>query len=189
MNLSLLPIATLFRFLLLCVLFSHSLAQAELKERVYIPKSIEVSSQLSPVAGVADLKFNEFYKTPVGPKGLELTPKLINLIGKKVRIVGYMAKTEPATPGMFVLSPFPVDLGDEDEKLVDDFPPNAVFVHLGEKDLAVPTIQGLIKLTGTLQVGSFEEVDGHVSTFRLELDPEIVKDLQQALGNNSTAQK
>jgi len=53
----------------------------------------------------------------------------------------------------------------------------------------VPTIQGLIKLTGTLQVGSFEEADGHVSTFRLELDSEIVKDLKQALGRNSTAQK
>ncbi len=188
MNFSLLSTA-LLKFLLLCVLLNHSLAHAELNERVYIPKSIEVNAQLAPVAGITDLKFNEFYKTPVGPKGLELTPKLINLIGKKVRIVGYMAKTEPATAGMFVLSPFPVDLGDEDEKLVDDFPPNAVFVQLSDKSLAVPTIQGLIKLTGTLQVGSFEEADGHVSTFRLELDSEIVKDLKQALGRNSTAQK
>lgn len=189
MNLSSLLINGLAKLLPLCVLLNFSLAQAEVKEIIYIPKSIEVSSQLSSAAGVADLKFNEFYKIPVGPKGLELTPKLVNLIGKKVRIVGYMAKTEPATAGMFVLSPFPVDLGDEDEKLVDDFPPNSVFVHLSDKTLAVPTIQGLIKLTGTLQVGSFEEVDGHVSTFRLELDPEIVKDLKQALGSSSTAQK
>jgi hypothetical protein len=188
-NLYLPPKQTLAGFLLLSVLLSQSLTQAELKEKIYIPKSIEVSSQLVPVSGIADLKFNEFYKTPVGPKGLELTPKLVDLIGKKVRIVGYMAKTEPATSGMFILSPFPVDLGDEDEKLVDDFPPNVIFVQLSDKTLAVPTIQGLIKLTGTLRVGSFEEVDGHVSSFRLELDPEIVKDLKQALGNNSTAQK
>jgi hypothetical protein len=27
--------------------------------------------------GVSDLQFNEFFKNPVGPKGLELTPRLL----------------------------------------------------------------------------------------------------------------
>ncbi|MBC7786753.1 MAG: hypothetical protein H7Z18_04700 [Methylophilaceae bacterium] len=161
-----------------------SLAYAESSQQYLIPQSMQVSDQLtSPAAGVTDIKFNELYKTPVGPKGFDLTKKTIALIGKRIRIVGYMAKSEPATPGLFVLSPSPVEMGDEDEKLVDDFPPNVMFVHMGDAQLAVPYIDRLIKLTGTLQVGSFDEVDGHVSTFRLELDPEIVKDLTRALSS------
>ncbi len=165
-----------------------TLAHAESSQQYVIPQSMQVGGQLNqPVAGVTDIQFNELYKTPVGPKGFELTKKTIALIGKRIRIVGYMAKSEPATPGLFVLSPSPVEMGDEDEKLVDDFPPNVIFVHMGDTQLAVPYIDRLIKLTGTLQVGSFDEVDGHVSTFRLQLDPEIVKDLTRALSSTQAS--
>jgi hypothetical protein len=139
------------------------------------------SASSAQSSGVTDLKFSEFYKMPVGPRGLELTPKLVNLAGKKIHIVGYMARAEPALPGMFILSPVPVELGDEDEKMVDDFPPNVLFVHMGEAQLAVPYIEGLINLTGTLHIGSVEEPDGHVSTFQLELDPEMLKDFKRSL--------
>jgi hypothetical protein len=181
---------TLRHFLLLCLLLNCSLTHAEPVQQYLTPKSISVNPNASQkLADVSDLKFNEFYKMPVGPKGLELTPKLISLIGKKVSIAGYMAKAEPAIPGLFVLSPIPVEMGDDDEKLVDDFPPNVIFVHTNDHQLAVPHIDGQINLTGILEVGSFDEVDGHVSTFRLELDPTIEKDLKQALSGTSTAQK
>jgi hypothetical protein len=95
--------------------------------------------------------------------------------------MGYMAKADPALPGMFILSPVPVEMGDEDEKLVDDFPPNALFVHMDESQLTVPYTEGLLTLSGVLNVGNFAESDGHISTFQLELDPEIVRVFKRAL--------
>jgi hypothetical protein len=148
-----------------------------------------LATSLKSVNGVSELKFNEFYKMPIGPKGLELTPKLLSLLGKKIRIVGYMAKTEPAIPSMFILSPVPVEMGDEDEKLVDDLPPNALFVHMNDKQLMLPHIEGLINITGVLRAGSFTEPDGHISTFQLVLDPEIVKDFKRALATAHASSK
>lgn len=166
-----------------------ALAHAQSNQQYVIPKSMQVGDSLTnPAAGVSDIQFNEFYKIPVGAKGLELTKKTVDLIGKRIRIVGYMAKSELLTPGLFVLSPVPVEMGDEDERLVDDIPPNALFVHIENTKLNIPHIDRLIKLTGTLQVGGFDEVDGHVSTFRLVLDPEIVKDLTQALSSMHASQ-
>ncbi len=145
-------------------------------------QSLQVKNAMPAEGGKAvDLKFNEFYKMPVGPKGLELTPKMLNLVGKKIRIMGYMAKADPALPGMFILSPVPVEMGDEDEKLVDDFPPNSLFVHMDESQLTVPYTEGLLTLSGVLNVGNFAESDGHISTFQLELDPEIVRVFKRAL--------
>jgi hypothetical protein len=139
-----------------------------------------MNGELPPApTDVTDLKFRDFFKMPVGKRGLELTDKFLGLNGKRVRIVGYMAKAETPTPGMFVLSPLPVDLGDEDESLSDDLPASALFVHTGASQFVVPHITGLIKLTGTLSIGSQEEADGHVSMARLILDPEITTALEQ----------
>jgi hypothetical protein len=153
-------------------------------------QSLQVKNAMPAQSDTAiDLKFNEFYKLPVGPKGLELTPKILNLAGKKIRIMGYMAKADPALPDMFILSPVPVEMGDEDEKLVDDFPPNALFVHMSESQLAVPYTEGLMTLSGVLHVGNFSEPDGHVSTFQLELDPEIVRAFKRVLATTHASSK
>jgi hypothetical protein len=158
------------------------MAKQALNQHNEVPKSIQLDGKpLTSVAGVTDLRFNELFKMPVGPKGFELTSKAQSLAGKKVRLVGYMIKAEPPTPGMFVLSPVQEEMGDEDEKMVDDFPPNVIFVHLSDPKMTIPNIEGLIKLTGTLQIGSFNEADEHVSTFRLILDQAIEKDIKQAL--------
>ncbi len=111
-------------------------------------------------------------KMPVGPKGLEPTERLLSLDGKRVRMVGYMVKQEVATPGMFILAHTPLALGDEDESLSDDLPATAVFVHLQGQgtSAAVPYVPGLIQLTGVLNVGAQDELDGHVSSYRLLLD-------------------
>ncbi len=126
----------------------------------------------APPQDVTDLKFREFVRTPVGPNGTELTGRLIGLNGKRVRLVGYMARQTPPTPGMLVLSPLPVDLGDEDESLSDDLPVTATFVHLeaGQAGVTLRYLPGLLQFTGTLNVGLAEEADGHVSAFRLRLD-------------------
>lgn len=134
--------------------------------------TLAVNGELPPPpAGVTAIKFGEFFRMPVGPHGLEPTAKLLALNGRPVRLIGYMVREEHAVPGRLLLSPLPVNLGDEDESLADDLPPTAVFVHLqGVGERKVPYLGGLIKLTGTLEVGAKEEGDGRVSSIRLVLD-------------------
>ncbi|MGE5452824.1 MAG: hypothetical protein ACM3VZ_13410 [Acidobacteriota bacterium] len=148
-------------------------ASAEQANLVSPPAKLAVKGSLTPPpAGVADLKFGEMFKMPVGPKGLEASDKLTALTGQRARMVGYVANAEAPTPGMLVLTPLPVTLGDEDEKLVDDLPPTAVFVHLSPAyaKQSTPNFSGLIQLTGRLETGAKEEADGHVSSTRLVLD-------------------
>lgn len=140
----------------------------------------------SPRENATDLKFHEFFKLPIGSRGLEPTEKLKSLAGKRIRMVGYMARQEVPTSGFFVLSPLPVTLGDEDESLADDLPVSVVFVHVkppGDRPLAFSP--GLLRITGTLSLGAFEEADGHVSSVRLQLDPELTQAL--AAGQTSLA--
>lgn len=137
------------------------------------PAGVAVDRALSKApAGVTDLKFGEMFKSPVGPSGLEASDKLRGLVGQRVRMVGHVANASEPTPGLLILTPIPVTLGDEDEKLVDDLPPSAVFVHLSPAHAGkkVPNLGGLVQLTGTLELGAKEEADGHVSTTRLVLD-------------------
>jgi hypothetical protein len=170
------------------VAISHELAHqnASLAELAQVPAALAVTGELSPPpSGVTDLKFRELFKLPIGPRGLEPSEKLIGLNGKRVRMVGYMAKEENPTSGMFILSPLPVNMGDEDESFADDLPASAVFVHLesaGNKFASY--LPGLIKLTGTLQFGPQEEPDGRVSTVRLLLDTALVNAFVQGTTEN-----
>lgn len=144
--------------------------------------ALEVRGELPPPrAGVASIKFGEFFRMPIGPFGLEPSEKLIALNGKPVRLVGYMVREENPTAGRFLFSPLPVTLGDEDESLSDDLPATAVSVHLqGVKNQVTPYIGGLIQITGTLEVGAKDEADGRVSSVRLVLDPQISKRILRA---------
>ncbi len=148
-----------------------------------IPLAIAPQDDISVLAtDVTDLKFGEFFKMPIGPRGLDPSEKLLSLAGKRVRIVGYMVRQETPAAGVFMLVPLPVALGDEDEALSDDLPASTVFVHVGqaaqsESSKPVPHYAGLLRLTGTLSLGSFDEPDGHVSTVRLQLDSELVQAL------------
>jgi len=154
--------------------------------------TLEVRGELPPPpAGIAALKFGEFFQMPVGPLGLEPSEKLTALNGKRVRLVGYMVREETAaTAGRFLLSPLPVTLGDEDESLADDLPPTAVFVHVqGAKERGTPFIPGLLKLTGTLEVGAKDEADGRVSAVRLVLDSQTSKRILGAKPMLRTAAK
>ncbi|MFY9477514.1 MAG: hypothetical protein WAQ08_07610 [Aquabacterium sp.] len=125
-----------------------------------------------PVKGVADLKFSEMFKMPVGPQGLEPSARLLSLNGQRVRLIGYMVDAESRSPGTLILTPLPVSNGHEDESLADDLPPSAVFVHLSgpAAQHSVRSLRGLIQLTGTLQVGATDEADGRVSSIRLRVD-------------------
>ena len=121
-------------------------------------------------AGVTEIRFREFYDLPIGPRGLKPTQKLLALNGKRVRILGFMAKQEEPAAGMFILSPVPVSMSEAADGPADDLPATAVFVHLQTNQAEpVPYTPGPLLLTGTLAVGPMEEADGRVSAVRLLL--------------------
>ena len=121
-------------------------------------------------AAQTDLRFNEFYRLPIGPKGLEPSRKLLALEGQAVRLVGYRVPVADAPPGLLILSPLPVSLGDEDESFADDLPPSSVYVHLPEAMAAALPPGGLLSLSGRLQLGAQREADGRFSFVRLVLE-------------------
>ena len=126
-----------------------------------------------PPAGVHELKFAEFFKSPTGPLGLELTDKLRDLAGQRVRILGFMVRQTRPSPGVAILAPFALVTNEFEYGLADDFPSSVVFVEVPRfADLAVPHTPGPLLLTGTLEVGRREEPDGRVSLVRLRLDPD-----------------
>ena len=171
--------------LLLCALLSTSKATAAdgtpLAHAIDMrapPAAIAVHGALPLLpATVTELKFGEFFSMPIGPRGLDASTKLIGLSGKQVRLLGYMVRAEKPVPGMFILTPLPVSLGDEDESLSDDLPASSVFVHLDAASAAtaLPFYPGLLQLTGTLLLGPHDEADGHVSTVRLQLDAALTQ--------------
>jgi hypothetical protein len=122
-------------------------------------------------ADIAELKFRDFFVMPVGPSGLEMTPKLLALDGRRVRILGYMAQQEDPHPGFFMLTPVPVHVAEASDGLAEDLPPATLFVHLPAAQAShVASHQaGLLVLTGTLSVGNREEGGGRISMMRLQL--------------------
>jgi hypothetical protein len=123
-------------------------------------------------ADTVELKFKDFFAKPVGPRGLEMTPKLLALDGKRVRILGYMAQQEDPHPGFFMLTPVPVTVAEASAGVADDLPPATLFVHLPLSQVNEVTSHqsGLLVLTGTLSVGNREQRDGRISMVRLQLD-------------------
>jgi len=122
--------------------------------------------------GVTELKFSEFFVTPVGPGGLVFAEKLTGLEGKRVRLIGYMVEQDHGVPGKFLLAAIPLHLHEHDSALADDLPAAVVHVTVPTcRDRAVPYARGLMMLTGTLSVGPRDEADGRVSLVRLALDP------------------
>jgi hypothetical protein len=84
-----------------------------------------------------------------------------------------MVHQEHAAPGVFLLSPLPVQLHDHDSSLADDLPPAALHVIVPQRRAEhLPYTPQLMLLTGTLTLGAHEELDGRISTVRLTLDPQ-----------------
>jgi hypothetical protein len=122
--------------------------------------------------GVTELKFGEFFVTPVGPRGLVYTDKLLSLDGRRVRMAGYMVEHDKGAPGIFLFSALPIHLHDHDSALADDLPAALVHVEVPTcRNDQVPHTRGLMLLTGTLNIGSRNEPDGRISIARLALDP------------------
>jgi hypothetical protein len=158
--------------LLLSVSTMPSLAhEAVIIPRTTAPAVTDVALPPLP-PGVVDLVFKDFFKDPVGPRGLELTDTLRHLDGRRVRLTGYMVQEHHVTrPGRFILTPQAVQLDEEEFGLCDDLPASATLVIVPSAGAnPVPHQPGRVFVVGTLSLGSREEKDGHVFLVRLTLD-------------------
>lgn len=130
-------------------------------------------AESAPPAAASDLKFSQFFKSPIGPAGLELSDALRAADGRPVRLVGYMVAQEQAKPGRFWLTPRPVRMSEHADGEADDLPAAAVTVLLdpSQQERLVAHRDGLVVLTGTLSIGRVEDESGRVSWIRLQLPP------------------
>ena len=119
------------------------------------------TAELPPLPeGVEELKFADFYKMPVGPRGLEPTERMLALDGKKVRLSGFFVFEDWATcscpeeptappktaaarraaarpkwmkhvvPGRIMFAPLPVTVSLGHYGLADDLPAQVAFLDI-----------------------------------------------------------
>jgi hypothetical protein len=119
------------------------------------------------------LRFRDFYQSPVGPAGLQMSAALRQAHGQRVQLTGYMVTQETPLSGHFFFTPLPLSMSSHADGDADDLPPSTVLVQLPAADSALPVLStaGLLKLTGQLQVGRHEMPDGRIVWIRLLLEP------------------
>lgn len=114
------------------------------------------------------LDFSELYRG-ASPLGLELSPKLKNLEGKKVRISGFMAPPLKPTLSFFVLTKVPMSICPFCSTDAD-WPNDIVLVKLLQPVTALP-FDRPITVTGQLEVGyQVDDETGFVSLVRIVAD-------------------
>lgn len=131
--------------------------------------------------GVTELKFNDFFRQPIGPRGLEYTDKLRSLEGRRIRILGYMARQAKPVDRCFLFTPLPLTLNEIEYGHADDLPATTLHVFTTDDAPAqTPYTPGPLLLTGKLGLGNRLESDGRTSTVRLFLDPPTPEQKQAA---------
>jgi hypothetical protein len=121
-----------------------------------------------PSTAAEPLSFKELFVA--SPRELKPSEKLLSLNGKRVHMVGYMARLERPVYGAFYLVPHPV-VCDEEGGGTSDLPVENVLVLVrSAKDREIAFIPRPLEVTGILEVGNREESDGRVSAIRLTLD-------------------
>jgi hypothetical protein len=156
----------------------EELAAALASQRSDSKLDVRQTPALPPLPeGVTELRFNEFYKMPVGPRGLEPTEKLLSLRGKRVRLLGHMANMRLRNNRQMIFAPVPLKAQPMEYGQADDIPAAHVLVRVpGSTAEPVPYTPGLLLLTGTLSVGG-RSFDGENAFVRLLLDlPETKPD-------------
>jgi hypothetical protein len=114
------------------------------------------------------LAFKDFLE--VSPSEMKPSAQLLALSGKRVKLVGFMAKMEVAPKGAFYLTPRPVSC-DEEGGGTADLPPEAVYVRVrSQAGQEIPHSPRALEVTGVLEVGYHIEDDQSVTHIRLVLD-------------------
>jgi hypothetical protein len=123
---------------------------------------------LGPVVPAQDLAFREFFE----PTSRELRPseKLVSLQGQRVRLAGFMVRSEDPPTGGFFLCPFPV-VATEAGGGTADLPPETAFVVVpSARGRTIPHTPRPIAVEGVLELGGRAGEDGQVSLIRIMLD-------------------
>ena len=122
------------------------------------------------------LELQSFFKLPMGPKGLEVTDKVKQASGQKVRMTGFMVKNELPTQGAFMLAPRPVQMSEHADGDANDLPASVCWVYLdsSQKDWLVPYIPGPVTVEGLFMFKRLEATDGSVAWFHLQLAPDAI---------------
>ena len=134
----------------------------------------------TPATVAQPLRFGDFFKFPVGPRGLELSPVLQQASGQQVLLTGYMVQQENGSqPGQFFFTPRPVQMSEHADGDADDLPPATVLVKLAaeQSNWVIPHTRGLVQLQGTLAVGRQEASDGRVTWVQLQLPPSATRSM------------
>lgn len=139
----------------------------------------EVTSGTKVSRQVMELRFRDFFSSPVGPQGLVLSDTLRQADGHTVRLTGYMVQQELPTPGRFMLTPRPVQMSEHADGEADDLPPATVMVELdpSQADWQVPHVRGLVSVNGQLRVGRLEDASGRVSWVGLQLGADAARSM------------
>lgn len=122
--------------------------------------------------GARPLAFADFFVQPIGPRGLQPTPRLLAAVGQPVQLTGFIVKREQPLPGHFLLTPRPVSMAEHADGEADDLPAQTVTVLLpaSQRDRIVAAEPGPVTLSGRLAWGPAEDETGRVSWLRLQLD-------------------
>lgn len=122
-------------------------------------------------APAQDLAFRDFFE----PTARELRPtaRLVSLVGQRVRLVGFVVRSEEPPVGGFFLCPSPV-MATEAGGGTADLPPETVFVVVpSAAGRTVPWTPRPVVVEGVLELGSRAGEDGQVSSIRVVLDAPI----------------
>jgi hypothetical protein len=92
------------------------------------------------------------------------------LAGKRVRMVGFMARMELPTPGAFYLVPRPIACDEAGAGTADLMPASVLVLSESASGKDVAFVPGALAVSGVLEVGNQAGDDGRVSAFRLRLD-------------------
>jgi hypothetical protein len=99
-----------------------------------------------------------------------ISPRARALAGRRVTLVGFMARMEVPPTGGFYLTPRPVAC-DEEGGGTADLPPETVFVVVrSAAGRELPWSPRALEVSGLLEVGYHLEEDRQVSHFRILLD-------------------
>lgn len=164
-------------------LHAHGTTSVQVIGADKVPSALAVRAKLAePPKGTQELKFQDMFQMPVGPKGLNASERLSNLDGHHVRMVGFMVRSSEPRSSAFILAPMPVEISDEDEAEADDIPFNAVLVNLPARSAQpIPNMDGLLQVTGVLRVSSVQDTDSsRIFAVSIELDRGPAKALAKA---------
>ena len=154
-------------------LYAHGTVAIQVIGADKVPSALAVRAKLAePPAGTQELKVQDMFRMPVGPKGIEVSERLASLDGQHVRMVGFMVRSSEPRSSAFILTPMPVEISDEDEAEADDIPFSAVLVRLPAPPAQpIPNLDGLLQVSGVLRVSNVEDADSsRIFAVSIELD-------------------